>query len=136
MMRAPLFQARRPPRQERYNYGAYLRRKTSKDGDGCWSPQLREWLCVLSDSECILIAHLLTMGRARADERGWLMATPAYLACRPPTGLNWPASKADRIIGELEAQGILTVRTRDDGKRYVRVEYAELDRQVKRAMQG
>jgi hypothetical protein len=105
-------------------YRAYM---TAVTAGGHWSPLPRKWVAALGIKAAALISHTITVGKASADEGGWITATPRFIE----NGLGFDADCQERVLGRLAALGVVEIRSRG-GDRQLRVHTGALDTAVSR----
>lgn len=110
---------------DRWDYGAYLKRRMQA---GSWSPHFRDFLLVMTHREAAVVEHLLCLGRARADEDGWVLATADFLE----TGLQLDTESQEKIFRSLKSKGVVEVE-HHGRTRYVRVSTRRIEKLIAKA---
>jgi hypothetical protein len=117
-------------RKASYAYRAYLDRRRR---EGRWMPLWPADLATLTQSQALLISHVLNVGQSNADDHGWVMLTPSFVV----KGLKMEAECQSKVIRRLCRKGILEVSNRGpNGSRHVRLDLNALDKLLGRGRQA
>lgn len=72
---------------------------------GNWTPLFRNWLATLTLDETALLSSLLNAGKIKADDEGWIPASPSYIQ----RGVGLDEEAQDAALAALERDGIVEV---------------------------
>jgi len=106
-----------------HDYKAYLAKRTRQ---GHYFPKFLDYCKAFSPSQSDLLLHLINFGKVRADQNGWIMATPQFLQ----NGLGLSTEEQAEVIARLEERGVLDVQVRPTG-RYLRPNIVAIERSIK-----
>lgn len=122
-----------PPAMRRQNMGvkhggdfAYRKFLNRRVRAGHYFPCFRDFFGPFSTQTAVLLLHLVNVGQARADDDGFVQATPNFVE----SGTAIPPDAQDRILAQLAEQGVVEVELR--GKmRFVRIDLARVEKIIK-----